>query len=307
MNLRDLEYLVALAELRHFRKAAERCFVSQPTLSGQIKKLEAYLGVQLLERSKHRVMLTPIGEEIVRRAQRILQEAQNLEEVARASSDPSTGPIHIGLIPTVAPYLLPLILAPLKAAFPQLELMLHEVQTDVLVKQLRQGSLDVGILAVPLHEEGLNEELLYHEPFVLATPAGHALSQQKQVSLSALNKETLLLLEDGHCLRDQALELCFSAGAREQQSFRATSLETLKHLVAAGNGMTLLPQLAAQPVLQGASYLPFEAPAPARTIGLLYRATSNRSPFFKTFGACIRSQVEHYLPKGATHNLPVRK
>ena len=273
LSLRALGYLVALAETRHFGKAAELCFVSQPTLSAQIKKMEEQLGVQLVERGQS-VRLTEVGERIVERARRIIADARDIEEMARTVQDPLCGELRVGLIPTVGPYLLPHIAAPLRARFPRLKLLLLEHQTQRLVALLKDGELDMAILALPLPAERLATRVLYAERFQVALPDGHALARRKRLSLEDLDGETLLLLEEGHCLRDQALEACSLARVREAPDFRATSLETLRQMVASGIGITLLPNLAAEPYgigTPGLTLRRLQDPEPCRTIAAAWR------------------------------------
>ncbi|MBS1201432.1 MAG: hypothetical protein H6R27_2110 [Proteobacteria bacterium] len=279
MNLRDLQYLVALAETGHFGEAAERCHVSQPTLSAQVKKLEEYLGVQLFERQPRKVSLTDVGRRIVERARLIVQQAEDIRGVARASRDPLTGKLRIGLIPTIAPYLLPRVASRLRTRLPGLQLMLYEYQTDPLLGKLRAGELDLAILALPADTTGLETRALFAESFVVAMPRNHRLSARKRLKPADLAGETLLLLEDGHCLRDQALEVCGTVAVAEEQDFRATSLETLRQMVAAGLGVTLLPRLAAEGPIAGARGLeirPFAPPSPSRTVGAAWRRSSTR-------------------------------
>jgi LysR family transcriptional regulator, hydrogen peroxide-inducible genes activator len=273
LSLRALGYLVALAETRHFGRAAERCFVSQPTLSAQLKKIEEQLGVQLVERGQQ-VRLTDIGERIVERARRVLDEVREIEALARNFQDPLAGELRIGFIPTVGPYLLPFIAAPLRERFPRLKLLLVERQTHRLIELLKNGELDVGVLALPVPGERLVSRVLYTETFQAALPADHRLASRRRLSLEDLDGETLLLLEEGHCLRDQALEACQLARVRETPDFRATSLETLRQMVAAGVGVTLLPSLAVEP--QGAraaamAVRRFRDPEPSRTIAAVWR------------------------------------
>lgn len=299
MNLRDLEYLVALDTHRHFHKAADACFVSQPTLSGQLKKLERHLGVQLVERGRRqRVLLTPIGQEVARRARRMLQEAGEIEQLARTAQDPYLGSLRLGLIPTLAPYLLPHIVPALKSAWPDLELLLQEVQTTPLLAQLEAGELELGALALPVADEGLSCAELFEEPFCLAVYPGHRLARRKRVTVEDLHQETMLLLDDGHCFRDQALEICFSAGAHEKTSFRGTSLETLRQMVVARSGLTLLPQLAAY-ADQGLVMIPFQQPAPRRSIGLIWRQGSPRTEVYQALAARIRGLMAPILATGA--------
>jgi len=294
MNLRDLRYLVALADERHFGKAADRCFVSQPTLSAQIRKLEEYLGVPLVERQPKRVSLTPAGEKIVERARRLLQEADAIVELAKTDRDPLAGTLKLALIPTVGPYLLPHVVRRLKRALPRLKLLLYEFQTAPLLEKLRAGDVDMGILALPVPLDGLAGAPLYDEPFRLAVPAAHPLADRESVSLQDLQGETLLLLEDGHCLRDQALEVCSHVGVHEAQDYRATSLETLRQMVASGHGVTLLPDLAsASPVgtARGLRIKPFVKPVPARTIGAVWRKSTTRGPAIEAITQAIRAAM----------------
>ena len=282
MNLRDLRYLVALAELRHFGKAAEACFVSQPTLSTQIRKLEDELGVALIERAPRRVMLTPIGRNVAERAQRILAEVSELREAAQRFRDPEAGTLRLGIFPTLGPYLLPHVIPQVRERFPQLELLLVEEKTEILLQQLREGRLDAAILAMPLHDDQLHAQFLFEEPFLLAVPKTHPLSSHEKISLEDLGRESLLLLEDGHCLRDQALDVCHLAGAGEKSGFRATSLETLRQMVASGVGITLLPKLAVAPPIPAShdiALLPFHAPQPHRRIAMGWRRSSAMGEF----------------------------
>lgn len=247
MNIRDLEYLVALAEHRHFRRAADSCHVSQPTLSGQIRKLEDELGVMLLERTSRKVLFTQAGLLLVEQARTVLREVKVLKEMASQQGEAMSGPLHIGLIPTVGPYLLPQIIPTLHKTFPKLEMYLHEAQTHQLLAQLDSGKLDCAILALVKETEAFIEVPLFDEPMKLAVYSDHPWAQRERVPMPDLAGEKLLMLEDGHCLRDQAMGFCFQAGADEDTHFRATSLETLRNMVAAGSGITLLPSLAVPP------------------------------------------------------------
>ena len=295
MNLRDLRYLVALADERHFGRAAERCFVSQPTLSAQIRKLEEYLGVPLVERQPKRVTLTETGAKIVERARRALQETDAIVELAKTDRDPLAGALKLALIPTVGPYLLPHVAGPLRRALPRLKLMLYEYQTGPLLEKLRDGELDLGILALPVPPDGLETAQLYDEPFTVAMPANHPLAERDRVKLEDLRGETLLLLEDGHCLRDQALEVCSRIRLNEEQDYRATSLETLRQMVAAGHGITLLPELAAaSPVgtARGLRIRPFSKPTPVRTIGAVWRKSTTRGKAIEAVVASVRAAMK---------------
>jgi LysR family hydrogen peroxide-inducible transcriptional activator len=290
MNLRDLRYLVALADERHFGKAAERCFVSQPTLSAQVRKLEEYLGVPLVE----------TGEKIVQRARQLLQEADAIVELAKNDRDPLAGPLKLALIPTVGPYLLPHVAGRLRKELPRLKLMLYEYQTEQLLEKLRGGDLDMGILALPVDLDGLESAELYDEPFTLAVPASHPLAEQERVKVEDLRGETLLLLEDGHCLRDQALEVCSRVRVNEAQDYRATSLETLRQMVAAGHGITLLPELAAEAPVGSTRSLrvkPFARPHPARTIGAVWRKSTTRGPAIEAIVATITHAMRQEAKK----------
>jgi LysR family hydrogen peroxide-inducible transcriptional activator len=292
MNLQDLRYLVAVADHRHFGRAAEACFVSQPTLSTQLKKLERELGVELIERNPRQIMLTGVGESVVERARVVLRETDNIREVARRATDPEAGSLRIGLFPTLAPYLLPHIVPVLHERFPKLELLLVEEKSAVVHQRLRDGQLDVGLLAMPVHDDHLISEPLFSEEFVLAVPSGHPLSQvDGTVSTSVLAGENVLLLEEGHCLRDQALSVCQLAGAEERAGFRATSLETLRQMVAAGVGVTLLPELAVEapvPASPDIDLVHFDPPVPRREIAMFWRRTSAYADFLPEIAATIR-------------------
>jgi LysR family transcriptional regulator, hydrogen peroxide-inducible genes activator len=280
LKLKDLRYLVALADTRHFGQAAARCHVSQPTLSAQLKKLEEYLGVPLIERHPRKIALTEAGSQVVQRARRIMEASDEIVTLAQSQRDPLAGRLRIGLLPTIGPYLLPLVATRIRKKLPRLDLLLYEYQTGSLLAHLDAGDIDVGILALPVHSDALAERPLYDEPFVVAVPAAHVLSSRKSLKASDLEGQTLLLLEDGHCLRDQALAVCSRTGAEEKQDFRATSLETLRQMVAAGGGITLLPALASHGGYgnaRGVTVIPFVRPVPTRKIGALWRKTSTRA------------------------------
>lgn len=281
MNLRDLRYLVAVAEHRHFGRAAEACFVSQPTLSTQLKKLEETLGVMLIERTNRQVMLTVAGEQIVAQAQKVLFEVNALTAMAEQHADPLGGEFKLGIIPTLAPYILPKILTPIATAFPNLKLQLTEAQTGPLTAMLKQGDLDAVLLALPLNEENVQEFHLFNEPFLFAVPGDHQKAERKYVSVNDLDGEQVLLLEDGHCLRDQALDVCQSHRATENANFRATSIETLRQMVSAGVGTTLIPELAVPDERSrkqaNVRYIPFRGEIPHREVGLCWRVSSTRT------------------------------
>jgi LysR family transcriptional regulator, hydrogen peroxide-inducible genes activator len=280
LKLKDLRYLVAVADTRHFGQAAARCFVSQPTLSAQLKKLEDYLGVQLVERHPRRIALTEAGTQVVARARRIIEASDEIVALAELQRDPLAGRLRMALLPTIGPYLLPLVAARIRRKLPRIELLLYEYQTGPMLDHLQAGDIDLGILALPVPVDGLVERNLFDEPFVVAVPEQHPLASRKSLKATDLNGETLLLLEDGHCLRDQALDVCAKAQLHEKQDFRATSLETLRQMVASGGGITLLPLLASSGAYgnaRGVTTLPFARPAPVRHIGALWRKTSARS------------------------------
>ena len=294
MNIRDLTYLIAVAEEKHFGNAAKRCFVSQPTLSAQLKKLEEELGVQLFERSNRQVLVTPIGEDICRQARDILNDIEQLKRSAKAATDPLSGTLHLGIIPTLAPYLLPLIIAPLKNQLPDLELLLREEQTHVIVNKLSKGELDAIILALPIDDNQFVCEELFDETFFVAMPADHPLNKHKEIKLSQLKNETLLLLEDGHCLRDQALDVCKISDIKEKPGFKATSLETLRHMVSVGIGITLLPELSIRHLDKRQKLMavkPFTNPEPFRRIALLWRKHSAKNACCQEIAEIIRNHV----------------
>lgn len=292
VNLRDLEYLVAVERLLHFGQAADACDVSQPTLSIQLRKLEAELGVELIERSPRRVALTDVGRRIAARARTVLIEVENIRYEGRQARDPESGTLRMGIFPTLAPYLLPHVVPELRKRFPDLELLLVEEKTGVVLDQLRTGGLDVGILALPVDDDRLESRTLFEEDFVLAVPASSALAEGTgPVDLSILSGSDVLLLEDGHCLRDQALSVCHSVGASERDGFRATSLETLRQMVAAGVGVTLLPRLSVSPPVPESPLvriLAIAAPTPKRRIAMFWRRTSAYRNFLPQVADVIR-------------------
>jgi LysR family hydrogen peroxide-inducible transcriptional activator len=283
MTLQELKYLVALADHGHFGKAAEACFITQSTLSTQIKKLEDFLGVTLFDRSLKRVAPTPIGQEILQAARSIVEESERIRELAKHAQDPMARTIHLGVIPTLGPYYLPHALTLVHKKHPDLRLLLREEMTPQILQHLVDGKLDAGLLALPVSEDSLRVEPLFYEPFFAALPAGHPLAKREVLKVSDIMAEKLLLLDEGHCLRDQALDVCGS-GSRGREEVRATSLETLRQMVAMGLGLTLLPALAvdAGPRVskKAVEIRPFKAPPPGRTIALVWR---KRAPFPETF------------------------
>ncbi|ADV28220.1 transcriptional regulator, LysR family [Pseudoxanthomonas suwonensis 11-1] len=290
MNLRDLKYLVALADHKHFGRAAAACFVSQPTLSTQIRKLEDELGVPLVERAPRKVMLTPAGREAADRARRIVAEVEQMKEAARRSQDPEAGTVRLGIFPTLAPYLLPHVIPRVRERFPHLELLLVEEKSDELLTRLREGRLDAAILALPVLDDQLHTEFLFEEPFVLAVPGQHPLASRSSLTLGELSEQRLLLLEDGHCLREQALDVCRLSGAHEKTGFRATSLETLRQMVAANVGATLLPMLAVKPPVAQSDNIHlvgFSDSHPSRSLAMAWRRSSAMGSFLVRLAAVV--------------------
>ncbi len=283
MTLTELRYLVALARERHFGRAAEACFVSQPTLSVAIKKLEDELEVKIFERGSAEVAVTPLGEEIVRQAQAVIEMAAGIKETAKRGKDPLAGPLRLGLIYTIGPYLLPALVRQAIKRVPQMPLMLQENFTARLLEMLRAGELDCAILAEPFPDNGLAVAPLYDEPFMVAVPRTHALAGRESISAEELKRETLLLLGTGHCFRDHVLEVCpeyarFSSHAEGiRKSFEGSSLETIKHMVASGMGVTVVPQLSVPHERQPhVAYVPFSAPVPTRRVVLAWRRSFPR-------------------------------
>jgi LysR family transcriptional regulator, hydrogen peroxide-inducible genes activator len=308
MTLRELEYLVALAKYRHFGRAAEACQVSQPTLSAQIKKLEGELGVALVERDSRGVILTAYGNETAARARRILLEIQQLKESAQQSQNPEAGTIRLGIFPTLGPYLLPHVISPARKRFPELELHLVEEKSSSLIARLREGDIDAAILALPVNDNQLSTTFLFEERFLLAVPTAHCFARRTSVDIGELVDHDLMLLEEGHCLRDQALEVCGFSGSSERSSFRATSLETLRQMVSAGVGMTLLPELAAlnKDALSGSiRLLNFNDSNPNRQIAMCWRKSSAREPLFLSLAELFRTCADRLLQaKQATTHQP---
>ena len=299
MNIRAIQYLVTLADVRHFSKAAEICYVSQPTLSTQIRKLEEELDVQLVERSPRHVMLTRVGEEVVERARVVLDEVEAMRAIARRSRDPHSGTLRIGIFPTLAPYLLPHVIPEIRKQFPKLTLRLFEEKTEDILHMLEKGLLDAGLMALPIANEQLVARTLFEEPFVVAMPETHALSKRESIRMEDLEHEELLLLEDGHCLRDQALEVCKMTGAHEKLDFHATSMETLRQMVAANTGITLMPTLAVKPPVAPTENLvtrPFTKPGPTRTIAMVWRKSSALTEFLEEM-AGIFANIDEALLK----------
>jgi LysR family hydrogen peroxide-inducible transcriptional activator len=292
MTLTELKYIVAVARERHFGRAAEACFVSQPTLSVAIKKLEDELNVQIFERGTSEVSVTPIGEQIVTQAQRVLEQTLAIKEIAKQGKDPLLGPLRLGVIYTIGPYLLPTLVKQMIKRVPQMPLMLQENYTLKLIELLKQGEIDVAIMALPFPETGLMLRPLYDEPFVVALPSGHAWESRHKIDPTDLKQETMLLLGSGHCFRDHVLGVCpelmrFSQNADGiQKTFEGSSLETIRHMVASGVGITVLPRMSVHEVKAHAggvdsgllSYVPFDDPVPDRRVVLAWRKSFTRMP-----------------------------
>jgi LysR family hydrogen peroxide-inducible transcriptional activator len=297
MNLRDLKYIVTVADTGHFGKAAQRCFVSQPTLSGQIKKLEEELGVVIFERTNRSVTVTPTGEEILRHARLMIEQADAIVQVARAHQDPLAGPLRIGAIPTLSPYLMPLILLPLKQKYPQMKLVLSEETTETLLQRLLHHEIDAALLATAEDESEFESVALFDEPFWLACPANHPLYFKDRITREDLDDMELLLLAEGHCLSQQVMELCHLKERRsegEMADLRASSLETLLQLVGAGFGSTLVPALA-----MGGSWTSgggvvtreLEFDAARRRVSMICRKSFPRKQALSTLAAVITENL----------------
>jgi LysR family hydrogen peroxide-inducible transcriptional activator len=292
LSIRQLQYIVAVADTLGFHRAAERCAVSQPTLSAQVQQVEEVLGVVLFERDKRRVLVTAAGRVVVERARRVLLDMGDLLAAAARERDPLAGTFRFGVIPTVAPYLLPEVTSAWSTGFPALQVVWREEQTASLVRALDAGELDAGLLAAGPDIDGLETAVVTVDPFVLALPRGHALGAKAAIALDDLESVPVLLLDDGHCLRTQALALCARAGAREA-GFRATSLSTLAQMVSTGAGVTLLPAMAAS-VENRRGQLdlrPFRAPAPSRTVVLAWRPASPYRSTFEVLAATLRDTL----------------
>ncbi|MBL8388936.1 MAG: hydrogen peroxide-inducible genes activator [Hydrogenophaga sp.] len=296
MTLTELKYIVAVARERHFGKAAEACFVSQPTLSVAIKKLEEELELKIFERNASEIAVTPLGEQIVRQAQTVLEQAASIKEIAKRGKDPLAGPLKLGVIYTIGPYILPSLVRQVIDRTPQMPLMLQENFTVKLLEQLRLGEIDCAILAEPFPDTNLAIAPLYDEPFMAAVPTSHPLAKRKAITTDEIKNETMLLLGTGHCFRDHVLEVCpefarFSSDTEGiRKSFEGSSLETIKHMVAAGMGVTLVPRLSVpRSALDGSAdrlqasddapfvrYLPFDGDPPSRRVVLAWRRSFTR-------------------------------
>ncbi len=296
MNIRDLEYLVALAEHKHFRRAADACKISQPTLSGQIRKLEEELNTVLLERTSRKVLFTQSGLLLVEQAREVLREVKTFKEMASLQGKEMSGPLHLGVIPTLGPYLLPYIVSTIREKFPKIELFLYEAKTPQLAEQLESGKLDCAILPIKPELECFITTPMFSEPLQLAAPKNHPLAKEKEVEMKSLHGEEILMLEDGHCLRDNTAGYCFTMGAKENKHFQATSLETLHNMVATGVGITLMPELA---ILgdrsQDVVYIPCKNPTPERDVVLIYRPGSPLRHRYERVAQAIAEAVKPVL------------
>jgi LysR family transcriptional regulator, hydrogen peroxide-inducible genes activator len=285
MTLTELKYIVAVARAKHFGHAAESCFVAQPTLSVAIKKLEDELGVTLFERGGSEVSVTPVGAQIVAQAERVLEQTAAIKELAKQNKDPLAGPLRLGVIYTIGPYLLPPLVKNLIDNVPQMPLVLQENFTVKLLELLRQGELDAAIMALPLPDHGMMMQTLYDEPFVVATPRAHPWAKRREIPADDLKAETMLLLGSGHCFRDQVLEVCpemarfSSPGNGMQRTFEGSSLETIRHMVASGIGLTVLPRASVRDMDDPngmLSFVPFSTPAPSRRVVIVWRKSFTR-------------------------------
>lgn len=290
LSIRQLQYVVAIADTLGFHRAAQRCHVSQPTLSSQVQKLEDVLGVRLFERDKRRVLVTPAGARVVEHARRILVEVDDLIAAATQAKDPFVGTLRLGVIPTIAPYLLPFVTPAVVDRWPRLRLALVEEKTDALLEKLRAGELDAGLLALVEDMDDLEHVVVAVDPFVAALPKGHHLAKRKSIPLAELEDEAVLLLDDGHCLRTQALALCRRAHATEAD-LRATSLATLVQMVSAGAGITLLPNIAVDVENRRGQLAirPLSGPSHARTICLAWRKAAPLGPALRELAKTMAS------------------
>ncbi|MGQ9658886.1 MAG: LysR substrate-binding domain-containing protein [Thermochromatium sp.] len=309
VNLRDLKYILAVAETRHFGRAAERCFVSQPTLSGQVKKLEDELNVVIFERTNRSVEVTPVGAAILAHARLVLEQVKAIEQIARAHQDPMAGPLRIGAIPTLSPYLMPLILLPLKQTYPQFRLVLSEEITDLLLGRLARHEIDAALLATSVDENEFESLPLFEEPFWLAHPANHALNARPEIETHDLESIDLLLLADGHCLTHQVMRVCRlneRPTRGDMADLRASSLETLLQLVRAGFGCTLIPALAMHSGWMRDSGIVTRSlarvPDAYRRISLVFRKSFPRRQALEAFAAVVRDHLPNTVkPLSPTH------
>lgn len=288
MNIRDLKYIVAVAELKNFSKAADRCFVSQPTLSNQIRKAEDELGVEIFERNNKKVFVTEIGEEIIASAKRMLREYEDMKETAEANRNPLAGKFRLAAFPTLAPFIFPKVIPQIQKQLPMLKLSLIEEKTEKIIELLARGELDAALLATPVERDFLEHQPIFTDKFMLAVSSKNPLAKLKNVTFEMLAHEKILLLDEGHCLREQSLEVCKIGNLSEDTSVRATSLETLRQMVKLNLGVTLMPKIAITAASSKIFYLPFKNPQPQREIALFWR---------KSLGKARENLIkEHILP-----------
>jgi LysR family hydrogen peroxide-inducible transcriptional activator len=285
MNIRDLKYIISVAENRHFGEAAEKSFVSQPTLSMQIKKLEEELGIKIFERSNKNFVITEVGEKIIAKAKNIVKEAEDIKNIAKFFHNPKIGDILVGAFPTLASYFFPQFAKAVKKNFPDLKIFLIEEKTEILIKKLKEGVIDCAFMAMPINDKDLKEIKIFSEDFLLAVAKNNELARNKIIKFSDLKNKTLMLLEEGHCLRNQALEACSFFNAYENQNFKASSLETLRQMVACDIGITLIPEIAVKKN-DGICYLKI-ANAPKRSVALFYRKSSPKEELFIELGKIL--------------------
>ncbi len=313
MTLTELKYIVAVARERHFGRAAEACFVSQPTLSVAIKKLEEELEIQIFERGGAEIGITPIGKRVVEQAQQVLEEANGIREIAQQGKDPLSGPLRVGVIHTIGPYLLPALIPQVIADSAQMPLILQENLTNKLLELLRQGEIDVAILADPFNDTGLATQPVYDEPFMVALPRHHKWASMQAIDSATIKEETMLLLGTGHCFRDHVLEVCpelsrySQASAGIQKTFEGSSLETIRHMVASGIGITVLPMMAIKPEEGDGllKYVPFTPPAPTRRVMLAWRKSFARAEAIESLRqSMLRLKLPHItmLPDAPASN-----
>lgn len=292
MNLKDFNYLIAVADLRSFVKAAEQCCISQPTLSTQIKKMEDSLGVKIFERSNKKVFPTELGEQIIDTARQVQREVKQIKEIASMAKDPLSGNFRLGAFPTLSTYIFPDLIPVIKQNLPKIRLILIEEKTEQLIQQLKKGQIDAAFLALPIQEETLVFEHLFDDEFQLAVAPDNPLAKKKTIKQSDLSDQQVLLLDEGHCLRGQALQVCQLNGIEEQQDVRATGLETLRQMVKAGTGITFIPKIAINQSEPGICYIPFSTPAPRRSIALVWRKTSVRNELISFLLELIKNTID---------------
>lgn len=308
-SITQLEYVMAVFKLGHFARAAESCFVTQPTLSMQIQKLEEDLGVVIFDRSKKPILVTEIGRKLIEQIQVILNEVKKIEGIIHESDTGVTkGELVLGIIPTVAPYLLPRLLPVFEKNYPSLTLIISELQTDQIIEALENDEIDVGILATPTKTPKMFEKTLYYEPFSVLCQKSHPYSQMKKIKYSSLKNDDIWLLAEGHCLRHQVMDICSSKdfiNDKRKFKFESGSLETLKNLVQSYGGYTLLPHLAAQEIGEGTRLIPFERPIPAREIGLIYRREHYKNNLIELLGESIKKSIPEEIRKIRQKDLDV--